>query len=656
MAIHWQVKFRSLRTNELYTVNIYDANFSGTPVQLTGAAKPFTTQEDTSDDFFLALRTQSGYLRIIDTGKDNAGNTFNWRDFIPNTDTDRPVTLTDENDNILWQGYMQAQNFGATVFDMPQEREFPVQCMISVLSRLDVNQSLVNGSANFAKLLDFILSTLPTLSITKIIIQGGTDARTWLQKRFDWGLCYKMDEDGNIVASQNVQNILKSMCRYWGWTARIYCQTLYLMAPEDSNYIMILELTRSELATLANGVSAGTIRQGWSSIAITNQLASHDNQDSQVRGYNYAEVAASPGEIDENVILCYPDYISKLMHDDGYIPVIQDKLAYTPTRISFGCSLFDGIATQTKGSFNIMRTAYPESIKYRPVIRDREIYDTTVHVSLTTLKSHTFIGTNLTLKGTAFHNGGQVDSHNEHFDFGNHYIRMQIGIGLTRESAIWWNGNSWVQGQVSCYAMVGGTDGIIYTTNSKTPEDTSYIHKSIPVNNLTGYIYIHFMGTEDSFSETFSEYDYEIANFSAVISRPEDVWKFINPKRKNSYEYKAKNDNMIEQKWLDSLIFASDNYLIWGPGVVMNTDGTYFQGWDYEHHMPGTTKPEQYMVNRVVSFWSKSRRKLKADLRMDMLSSISPEEKINYENTILYPCSISHDWRDDKITIIAIEM
>ena len=44
---------------------------------------------------------------------------------------------------------MQAQNFGATVFDMPQEREFPVQCMISVLSRLGVNQSLVNGTASF---------------------------------------------------------------------------------------------------------------------------------------------------------------------------------------------------------------------------------------------------------------------------------------------------------------------------------------------------------------------------------------------------------------------------------------------------------------------------------------------------------------------------
>ncbi len=127
MAIHWQVKFRSLRANTLYTVNIYDSSYSGTPVQLTGAAQPFETQEDDSDDMFMPVRTQSGYLRIVDTGYAADGVTpFNFRDLIPTTDTDRPVTLTDDYGEVVWQGFMQAQNFGSQLFETPQEREFPL--------------------------------------------------------------------------------------------------------------------------------------------------------------------------------------------------------------------------------------------------------------------------------------------------------------------------------------------------------------------------------------------------------------------------------------------------------------------------------------------------------------------------------------------------
>ena len=75
MAIHWQVRFVSLRQNRTYTVNIYDDNYSGNPVQLTGAAQPFSTKEEDDDDWFKPVRKQSGYLRILDNGKDNSGNT-----------------------------------------------------------------------------------------------------------------------------------------------------------------------------------------------------------------------------------------------------------------------------------------------------------------------------------------------------------------------------------------------------------------------------------------------------------------------------------------------------------------------------------------------------------------------------------------------------
>ena len=70
MAIHWQIPFKSLRSGTLYTVNIYDADYTdSTPVVLKGGAQPFTTQEDDNDDLFTPVRTQTGYLRIVDDGK-----------------------------------------------------------------------------------------------------------------------------------------------------------------------------------------------------------------------------------------------------------------------------------------------------------------------------------------------------------------------------------------------------------------------------------------------------------------------------------------------------------------------------------------------------------------------------------------------------------
>ena len=68
--IFWKIKFKSLRAGTDYCVNIYkDGTLpSGYPLTLKGGAQPFTTQEDDSDDMFTPIRTQTGYLRIVDDG------------------------------------------------------------------------------------------------------------------------------------------------------------------------------------------------------------------------------------------------------------------------------------------------------------------------------------------------------------------------------------------------------------------------------------------------------------------------------------------------------------------------------------------------------------------------------------------------------------
>ena len=124
MAKNYTIQFKSLRAGTTYIVNI--GGGTGTPVQLKAGANPFITQEDDDDDMFTPIRTQSGYLRIVDDGYAADGVTpFNWKDMIPATDISRPVTLTaipagQSTGTVVWQGFMQAQDFGSVLYGNPQ--------------------------------------------------------------------------------------------------------------------------------------------------------------------------------------------------------------------------------------------------------------------------------------------------------------------------------------------------------------------------------------------------------------------------------------------------------------------------------------------------------------------------------------------------------
>ena len=231
-AIHWKIKFRVMNSNQLLTVNIWkDGTLpSGYPLTLTGAQAPFSTQEDDNEDLFQPIRTQSGYLRIVDDGtalnSSNASVSFNWKDLLPSTDTDRPVTLTDANGNILWQGFMQAQNFSGSLYGGTQVREFPVQCCLTVTQGKDINYSQTQIQ-NFAYLLKQIVDSIPNgFRPANFIIQGGTDARMWLMKKIDWQNFVSEDADGNPTAVYKCYQCLEDMCGFWGWTARTQGDTM----------------------------------------------------------------------------------------------------------------------------------------------------------------------------------------------------------------------------------------------------------------------------------------------------------------------------------------------------------------------------------------------------------------------------------------------
>ena len=83
MAKKYSITFKSLRAGIVYTLSIYDADYAGSVIPLKAAGTPFVTDEDDTDDMFTPIRTQTGYLRIVDDGTDLNGNALNWKELLP---------------------------------------------------------------------------------------------------------------------------------------------------------------------------------------------------------------------------------------------------------------------------------------------------------------------------------------------------------------------------------------------------------------------------------------------------------------------------------------------------------------------------------------------------------------------------------------------
>lgn len=652
MAVHWQINFRGLRTNTLYTINIYDESYTGNPVQLKGAPQPIVVDEDDNDDFYASVRTQSGYIRIIDDG------TFNWRDLIPTTDVDRPVTLTHVTNGTTitdWQGFIQSQNFGGKLYERPQERDLPIHCALSVLSRLDVSQSEYEGTQNFAQLLYYIINLAPSLTFSDYVIQGGADARTWLLKKFDWSLFGELGDDGEIVSSFDALTVLGNLCRYWGWTIRTKGQTVYLVAPDDATCINKLKLTSAQLALIAAGTSAGVVTTGFfSTQLITNQFASAENKDFQKKGYNKAVITAKTGEIDENIIKCYPDSVMKTMYDMGFVDA-PGYYTYTSNLYTFYTDILDGY-TGDNGSFNIMKltNALTTDVEYMPVIHITGAYNGIQKNTFRTVQKHCYSDGEFQIDGTIYRNGSKFTDHDDS-GVGNKHMIMSLGIGETEQTAIWWDGYTWSDTKCTFYVKIGGNT--FYTVRTKNAGDrrSSVISTSGLSTVPYGKLFVQFFGSDD-ISDNPSGRNFDMADFTLKFTRPKLITHYMDPERRDENKYSAKNNSVTKQEWTDELIFATENYSRFGAGIVLNQDNSNFSGWDYSHHQSGNEQPEQHMVDRVVSFWSQSRRYIECEIRADLLTPADPTYKITLDGSTLYPISISYDWYNDIVNYQLIQI
>lgn len=646
---------------------------SGDAVPLKGGAQPFTTQESDDEDMFVPIRTQSGYLRIVDDGKDANGNAWDWKDLIPATDTSRPVTLM-RGGTVVWQGFMQAQDFGSVLYGNPQEREFPVQCVLSVLGGSDINYNQT-AIQNFAYLLKQIVDAIPSACRpTEFYIQGGANAQEWLLKRIDWQNFVSEDADG-LTARFTMYQCLEDMCRFWGWTARTKGTAMYLTCADDSNQTTWLELTYAELEQLAaySGAILAT-SVPFETASLSGDIFASTNNDEYVqRGVKKATVSVDGNAADETLIEAFPSSVENIMaHNGTYTEQYSGvSVMYSNDITGFTDSYLVGSCRSSYATFNIAN-AYTVGVDSSgttsDVIRIKKTFGSasdSAFASMSTVFHHTFPGSGfnrfgvrpigLSLCGTAYVKGKKFEDYQVSGE-GRKHIYMRLGIGTSRANAKWFNGSdSWTTIENEFKVTLGNRTEEMFVEHS-----SGFVFiKVIPLpttNILYGRIFVEFLGSDDMPKDDNDQRSFDIADFFIKYVTSNEGWTILGEATKDSSAtYKSSNGSNMSDEWGTDCIYASQNNLARGYGLVMNPDYSYLETLVFAGS--ATAKhPEQHLADRVTNFWQTSRRRLAVELRRDLIADITPRHKVTIDGMTGYPIAISHEWRDDVTQLTILQL
>ena len=191
-----------------------------------------------------------------------------------------------------------------------------------------------------------------------------------------------------------------------------------------------------------------------------------------------------------------------------------------------------------------------------------------------------------------------------------------------------------------------------------------YIYPAIPVPEDTyGYIFIDIMGAHDYTNGNEIE-AFEIANLEISYSRdsyqiPSSIGE-VRPrelitKRVTSQEYSATNSNASKDEWNANCIFASDNNMEYGYGLLLNADGNIIQTVNYGNN---AEHPEQHLATRVANYWATAKRKIDGELLTNKIGDVSPNMKVSItgEAGTFAPIAISRDWRDDVTRLSLLQL
>ena len=659
MALRYQIPFTSVRGTS-YVVDVYDVNYTGSVRTLIGAAQPFETSEDKSDDWFKPVRSQTGYLRVFDNGKDANGNAWDWRSLMPVSDKSNPVVLrkvVGSTSTVMWHGYLQPQSFSGKMYETNVEREYPLQCPLSVLGGIDIDISYT-GIKNFAFLLELILNA--TGIQWRRIYFTGNIVNEWLRKGIDWQNFYTWSEDSEQEPLGSYGDILEEVCKFFGWVCRTHAEDIYFVSPDDVLSPTLCYISSTDLHSLANANSVTPTTGTVSAIDITEQIySSTKNEVTYMMGARSVKVEADINR--QDVVLKVPfDEMSDMIEGGTVQTTVQDNV-YT--------FMILGPASNEPITLNLSKVIVEQYMDQDDVRSRFYLYDSwEKDISL----KHSYDWKCKLMVNDSDYSYPYVWAFRllskwpVNFDHGLIYIKGRVEA--LANGTFWarlkignnyWNGSSWQTSWAEFPVNFGSEDGQsaggdIITTRALNDPYPSYDGYGIPISSAVGgylTLEINRVTVQDPQVESgtaeirFTELELGFVrhlNYAPYVDRDVNIFNASN------------NSGFRDEKSVNT-IFASDSGNAMGLGIILNTDGSYCDGLSYPGSGGGShEQPEQHLANRISTFLNRTHTKMKLEL-LSNLVEVNPCTYIGDDGGS-YPISISHRWTEDVTTVISIDL
>jgi hypothetical protein len=232
-----------------------------------------------------------------------------------------------------------------------------------------------------------------------------------------------------------------------------------------------------------------------------------------------------------------------------------------------------------------------------------------------------------------------ADSHGT----GKTFIYLRVGIGSSRQNALWYDGESWSSSLSSFKVRVGWTDEQEFLCNINTRHV-----------DMAGKLFVDLLGSDD-IPEINGQRRFDFSNLGVLFKRRIVYNRLYQSSRAASRDYTASNNNKTKDEWTAYLDFASDNDMVFGYGVLLEPDGTQMGKQTYG---VASEYAEQHLANRVSDFWSSAKHKREVELRRQLVPAFTPKHTVAIigDARTYYPTSISHSWRKDVLMLSLMEL
>ena len=698
-AIKWHIPFASL-SGTLYRIDIYAEGYSGDPIQLTAGESPFVTEEDSSEDFFAPIRTQTGTLTVCTHDED--GNVLiTLDDILPANNISRPVRLVNVGTGAIeWQGFLSCEAYDQDYTSIPQNLQLPVIGVLEAMASVQLDPTRTSGLQPIYVCLPDILQEIDRQSgITCFthLNYSRTDYRI-ISKYIDMTVMFEQKEYNNensttyIVSGLSAKDALERLCTYMGWIAREKGTEIYLQRIGEEIGMFREEIDEfpgvaQQQSITETGIAATfadkwrgtdhkrTVSQGAKSVEVVAKIITSDFS-LKLPDFPYIDVTDLQGRL----VARYNDWTYAMLYimfeknGDAYSNIEHiyqagSKIQDSPLRYNYyGTTTEENALKQMylrqvtegyiyTGAF-FVRYEFSEQATSTHSLKDALYCGLIPGIGSTyapimkmwTPRIYSFNNGKLNIKADMLFYGlirtssstqtpTWTDKMNASYFGMNESMYFVLRIGDK-----YWNGSSWG----SVRAVFG-----IPLYNSET--EKSGIDLDIPIDQyMPGDVQIEVMaGVSTNSSTNFLS---EVLFNSLEISFKSNPNYKLTDRGENHY-FRLLGTNFRDEISIGTELASTLNNQP-SPSLIMNSDTEAMTELNYgTDQVPDMRRPEVDLLNRLAEYYQAARHRLSlivehptaAPFPLLRLNGISPD------NRKYLPLSESRDWCEETCTIKCFE-